>query len=296
MKTLPGQLHQIQSIDDIPSNCTYSQEVIAAAQNRKQTDTGGLAKILWLKVGARIMLTVNIDIEDRLINGQVGEVSYIEMSCNKVKKVYVKFDDCRAGRKRMSLNVLARQNNWVPVEKCETEIKIIKRSQASPCIRRTQFPLALSWASTVHKVQGLSIEKAVINFDLLKQRAFNQGQMYTALSRVTTYNGLFLTGEFKKSAIKANVGAEKEYERLRKDNIFDSIEKYLVSNDSLTLVLLNSRSLAKHVLDISKDQRLLNNDFICFTETQVKPTHSVSQISENLKNFTMYFNNNEDQF
>ena len=159
----------------------------------------------------------------------------------------------------------------MPIEKCETEIRIIKRSQTSPCIRRTQFPLALSWASTVHKVQGLSIEKTVVNFDLLNQKAFNQGQMYTALSRVTTYDGLFLTGEFKKSAIRANIGAEKEYERLRRDNIFDSMEKYLVSSDSLTLVLLNTRSLAKHALDISKDQRLLNNDFICFTETQVKP-------------------------
>ena len=75
LENLPGQLHQIESIDDIPCNCTYPQEVIAAAQNRKQTDTGGLAKVLELKVGARIMLTVNIDIEDRLINGQVGQVS-----------------------------------------------------------------------------------------------------------------------------------------------------------------------------------------------------------------------------
>ena len=60
----------------------------------------------------------------------------------------------------------------------------------------------LSWACTVHKVQGLSIERAVISFRLLKQRNFQYGQMYVALSRVTSLNGLFLTGKFKSTAIK----------------------------------------------------------------------------------------------
>ena len=51
----------------------------------------------------------------------------------------------------------------------------------------------LAWACTVHKAQGLSLEKAVICFDLLKQRSFNNGQMYVALSRVTSLDGLYLT-------------------------------------------------------------------------------------------------------
>ena len=60
-----------------------------------------------------------------------------------MKKIYVVFDDSQAGRKKMSSNAFAQQNNWVPIERCETEIKINKRSQTSPSIRRTQFPLAL---------------------------------------------------------------------------------------------------------------------------------------------------------
>ena len=85
-------------------------------------------------------------------------------------------------------------------------------------------------------MQGLSIEKGVVDFNLLRQKQFNQGQMYTALSRVTSYDGLYLTGEFTKSAIKVNRQAEKEYERLRNSSIFNSLEQ-CTSNDTLTMVL-----------------------------------------------------------
>ena len=67
---------------------------------------------------------------------------------------------------------------------------------SSPVIKRTQFPLMLAWACTVHKVQGLSLHKVVISFELVKQRSFNNGQMYVALSRVTSFIGLFLTGAY----------------------------------------------------------------------------------------------------
>ena len=45
----------------------------------------------------------------------------------------------------------------------------LKKYKSQPCIKRTQFPLALSWACTVHKKQGQSLEKGVISFDLLSK-------------------------------------------------------------------------------------------------------------------------------
>ena len=52
--------------------------MILAAQNQKQTNTGGLAKLLKLNIGAKVMLTVNVDIQGCLINGQTGNVNHIE--------------------------------------------------------------------------------------------------------------------------------------------------------------------------------------------------------------------------
>ena len=77
--------------------------------------------------------------------------------------------------------------------KCETEISV-KTGSVLPTIKRTQFPLA--WASTVHKVQGLSLEQGVVDFEPHKQKSFGPGQIYTALSRVKSYDNLYCTGEF----------------------------------------------------------------------------------------------------
>ena len=86
------------------------------------------------------MLRVNLDIQDRLINGQTGNISHTEFAQDSVRKVYVKFSDEQAGLKAMRSSYLGRQNSWVPIEKCEAEIPI-KKGLASPSIKRTQFPL-----------------------------------------------------------------------------------------------------------------------------------------------------------
>ena len=80
-------------------------------------------------------------------------------------------------------------------------IKTNVKKVASPIIKRTQFPLSVSWACTVHKVRGLSLNQVVISFDLLKQKYFNHGQIYVTLSRITSLDGLFLVGNFNEAAI-----------------------------------------------------------------------------------------------
>ena len=89
-------------------------------------------------------------------------------------------------------NIIAKSNRSIPIKKGKTQIYLNKsKSISSSYIKRTQFPLMLSWACTVHKVQGLSLDVGVVSFNLENQRSFNQGQMYVALSRVTRINNLF---------------------------------------------------------------------------------------------------------
>ena len=64
---------------------------IQPAQNQKQTNTGGLAKILKLKIGAKVKLTANLDIQDSLINGHTGNINHLEFTPGSGRKVYVNF-------------------------------------------------------------------------------------------------------------------------------------------------------------------------------------------------------------
>ena len=299
LSDLSGVNYIIEAIDNIPSESGCTGSVIEAARNQKQTKTGGLAKTLELKIGARVMLTVNIDVDDKLMNGQIGKVSFVKMKSGHVTKIYIIFDDPDVGRKKRASDQLACQTNTVAIERCDTDIRINPFSPSSPYIKRTQFPLALAWACTVHKVQGLTINKGVVGFDLVKQKAFNPGQMYVALSRIAKYSGLFLIGQYNKSAIRASKTAGQEYERLRStSNLLLTIqEKYVTTNNSLTITLLNVRSLSKHVMDVVADNRLCNSDALCFTETQIHPNQSVSNIIQHLVTYqSIHFNNNIDPF
>ena len=70
--------------------------------SRERSETGGLDFEVKIKEGARVMLTTNINIADRLINGQMG--TEVKIHANKVMQkttvVYIKFDDNRAGIKQ----------------------------------------------------------------------------------------------------------------------------------------------------------------------------------------------------
>ena len=87
LNNLPGELYTIEAGDKIPDNCKHPLAMILAAQNQKQTNTGGLAKLRKLKIGAKVMLTVNADMQNRLINGQTGNVKYIEFVHGSIHRV-----------------------------------------------------------------------------------------------------------------------------------------------------------------------------------------------------------------
>ena len=64
-------------------------------------------------------------------------------------------------------------------------------------------------------MQGLSLPKIVVSFDLHRQINFNYGQIYVALSRVTSLEGLYITGSVSAAAMKVNPQAMEKYNRMR---------------------------------------------------------------------------------
>ena len=120
--------------------------------------------------------------------------------------VLVKFHDPRVGR-----------IHSIPVPGCDSEAVEIRPisakffAQQGVTLQRTQLPLVPCWAATIHKVQGLSLDAAVID---LGPSMFEDGMAYVALSRVRTLDGVALL-DLVASKIKASTLVEQEMARLR---------------------------------------------------------------------------------
>lgn len=188
----------------------------------------------------------------------------------------------------MQNNRLTLENHWVPIENFQVSFGI-KKNKPGSYTKRTQFPLNLVWAGTVHKFQGLSLISGVIRFDLERQKSFNQGLMYVALSRITNFESMYLIGSLV--AIRLNLSAKNEYVRLR------GLPELVLTNVSLLLTLLTARSLKKHVINILVDTVLLQNDVLALTEIQLQLEENVLSIMTQMScHFSCQFNLNENKY
>ncbi len=139
-------------------------------------------EILRLKVGSQVMFIKN-DIEERkYFNGKLGVVQKIDnekilIQCADEPSIEVKKETWK--NIRYSLN-----ENSQKVE--EEEIGSFK-----------QYPLRLAWAITIHKSQGLTFERAIIDAG----NAFAPGQVYVALSRCTSLEGVVLRSHITASSL-----------------------------------------------------------------------------------------------
>ena len=98
------------------------------------------------------------------------------------------------------------------------------------------------------------------------------------LFSVVTDDNLCCIGGFKKSTIKVNKNALLEYERLKENDLFSMLKRRIISDDTITILVHNVTSLSKHVNDIVSDSKIMHNDIIELTETQISLSGSTCRI------------------
>ncbi len=140
---------------------------------------------LCLKVGAQVMFVKNDSSpEKRYYNGKIGKVISIDEDNIEVK--------CKDDSYSIVVERTEWQNAKYALNKSSQEIEeeVIGTFE--------QFPLKLAWAITIHKSQGLTFEKAIIN----ARQSFAHGQVYVALSRCKSLEGLVLSTPIENQSIK----------------------------------------------------------------------------------------------
>ena len=128
----------------------------------------------------------------------------------------------------------------------------------------------LAWATTIHKVQGLTMDQIVVD---MKDATFDAGQAYVAFSRVKTLEGLFLKN-FKPANIRVNADVVTEMERLSTQSLPGKLVPKVLSlpRDSWMKVgHLNVHSYLAKQEDIIRDQAMLQANVMCFSETFLSP-------------------------
>ena len=157
---------------------TYHATVSGNFSERQQPAQDSLV----LKTGAKVMM-LNNDPEDRWINGTIGTVFAL-----KPNEITVKIENGDV--------VKVAPFNWSAYktefnqEKNQIEVKEVGSFK--------QMPIKLAWAITIHKSQGKTFDKVIIDFG---RGAFAHGQTYVALSRCTTLSGIKLLRPISQSHI-----------------------------------------------------------------------------------------------
>ena len=138
---------------------------------------------LTLKKGAYVMSIANLDMNLGIANGSTGVV----IDFTKENLPIVQFDKHK---------IVIGKKEW--------------KSENIPGISMFQIPLILAWGITIHKAQGLTLEKAIVD---IGKDIFEAGQMYVALSRLKSLDGVFLK-EFDINNLKINKNVLDYYKSL----------------------------------------------------------------------------------
>ena len=175
---------KVDSINSVNLNNINSETFSYKSSETGEFKEKPADEVLELKVGAQVMLIKNDSKSPkRWVNGSIGIVT--DLTTNSI---HLKIKD--------KVHKITK-DTWEKFDYIIKDGQVLHEVVAT----FTQYPIKLAWAVTIHKSQGQTFEKVIIDLD---RGSFAHGQTYVALSRVTSLEGLFLTRPINISDILYN--------------------------------------------------------------------------------------------
>jgi ATP-dependent DNA helicase PIF1 len=216
-----------KQLDQLPGQARQYQATITGEMKRSVFPT---EEQLQLKEGAQVVLLKN-DKDARWVNGTVG----------KIEKLFDDHIDVKVGSIVYTLD----RETWEEVVySYDQETQKVEAHVSSSF---TQYPIRLAWALTIHKSQGQTYESVALD---LTTATFAAGQLYVALSRCTSLEGLYLKMPVKREHII--VDAKVTAFMLRQETI--KVEVAQVEEPQEVVIAEPEQTKAVAVLDIRHDE------------------------------------------
>ncbi|KAJ8018509.1 ATP-dependent DNA helicase PIF1 [Holothuria leucospilota] len=245
---------------------THLQQLIPTDTNK----TSGLLKALPIGIEMKYEIVSNISVEDGITNGTtctVKHIQYLQQSNRTPSIVWVQYAKPQIGRHTRSqyqsyyTDII--NSDWTPVFAIQRTFYIT--SKHIP-VCRTQFPLRLATAKTIHKAQGDTLDRIVVHMgNNLVPHAH-----YVAFSRVTKAEGLQIL-HLNEGNIKVTATVIEEMKRLRQEKVLQLCYTplYNLPPESLRVTFQNARSFHKHFNDVTLDSNILASDIISIAESRL---------------------------
>jgi ATP-dependent DNA helicase PIF1 len=176
----PDYKYELKYVTDLPLSEKEKQFRASQSNERISSELFSLKNsilcddIVHLKVGAQVMCVVNME---------ESVTTAATPICNGSQGIIVRMSETHPSSSGMSTLPVVRFNNGLEM----TINRHTWMSENIPGIGVSQIPLILSWAITIHKSQGATLDRCIID---IGERVFEAGQSYVALSRIKSLEGM----------------------------------------------------------------------------------------------------------
>ena len=268
LNEIEGELFSIEALN-VHSSSKYFRPSV---DKRGAVIGTPFLQTLELKVGARVMLTYNVDVSDCLTNGARGLLCGVEKNeSGIVTKLFIKFDEeCQGARQRRQKR-LYRYKGCTVIERVLFTYTLSKKSsRGSNTAKIYQYPIVVCFSATAHKFQGQTIlkpNKAVLDL----RTVFPAAMAYVMLSRIQHISQLFILECVPEHKLYACPKALEELDRLNlisKNSNPSQWEENSINR--FKIAFLNCHSLYAKIVDIREDTYLLKSNILCLSETWLR--------------------------